>query len=174
MLGFNTVCLYHKDYAPEGRTFDYTTQDINMLTKDQGWVDSPAKININLWGPQEDARVKEIAEMYDKGEIGAVDPIPASGNEAMARLQAERDFYAKELRVQREQIEQLQRDLRMSQQEYNDEMADARRAMDKPIATDAANAVRRKEAAEKVQTPKKTPPKSKPKTTKVETVGTDL
>ena len=87
--------LYHPTEAPEGQTFDITTEPseaseekIWVASKDfpgsspvlleslekEGWVDNPAKVGIT-WGSVAEEGVREKKKQYQNGEIPGMDKI---------------------------------------------------------------------------------------------------
>ena len=57
---------YHPVHARSGQAFE-DDLDIAARSKD-GWVDNPAKIGVNLWGPDEAAAVERKHRQYLSGE----------------------------------------------------------------------------------------------------------
>ena len=79
--------MYHKDY-PEGRKFnarvDGFAEDSPTL-KEQGWVDNPAKIGINVWkDPDATPKINDLKRQFDNGLIGNVD---APGGQSAAEVE---------------------------------------------------------------------------------------
>ena len=77
--------MYHKDYAPKGQMFDVAETPQSLLIS-QGWVDNPAKINVNVWGHAgSDEAVAKTTSRYDSGHLAPVDddttPPPAYAEE---------------------------------------------------------------------------------------------
>ena len=64
---------YHANYAPEGREFDLEQTSDDMLIE-QGWVDSPAKIGVDVWQHEgSQAAVAKTKARYEQGMVAAVD-----------------------------------------------------------------------------------------------------
>ena len=64
--------LYHWSLAPEGQRFDVTSVCLETLAK-EGWVDNPAKIGLNPWGPDQAVGVAANHDRYRRGEIPGMD-----------------------------------------------------------------------------------------------------
>ena len=66
--------MYHKDYAPTGKEFDSEVdgRTPESLAK-KGWVDNPAKIGINVWGPDSEADVQTMQQKFARGLVKALD-----------------------------------------------------------------------------------------------------
>ena len=71
--------LYHRRHAPQGRRFDVTPVSLDALAK-EGWVDDPAKIGMNPWGPDQAAGVAAIHDRYRRGEIPGMDQMDYTEN----------------------------------------------------------------------------------------------
>ena len=68
-----STMLYRLSDAPEGYTFEnITVEDLEPLSQ-EGWVDSPAKIGINIWGDDSEDDVKRQHEEYQCGQIPGID-----------------------------------------------------------------------------------------------------
>ena len=98
--------LWHKEYAREGREFDDDTQDPNALARD-GWVDSPAKIGINIWNPGDPATDEMVAttqKMFEANQLKAVDETPTAIDPARA---AEEDAKRKKVEDREKEFESM-------------------------------------------------------------------
>ena len=106
--------LYHKEYAPEGRIFEKPTSALLDMA-DQGWVDSPAKIGVNVWNinpsmvadPALDEAVEVQKRAYESGKVPGIE-IGASVNieaqkEAEA-LQARKDALERDIRAAEDKL----------------------------------------------------------------------
>ena len=129
-LGINQIfTMYHKDY-PEGRVFnvqkDGFTEDSPTL-KQQGWVDNPAKIGVNVWkDPEVDAKVKDLKRQFDNGLIDNVD---APGGQTSAEVEMLRTELAKKesiIQGMRSEPGQAQ-ETKETMERIHDERADAYR-----------------------------------------------
>lgn len=68
-----STMLYRLSDAPKGYTFEnITVEDLEPLCQ-EGWVDSPAKIGINIWGDDSEDDVKRQHEEYQCGQIPGID-----------------------------------------------------------------------------------------------------
>ena len=66
--------LYHPTDAPGGRKFEGTEESMRSLA-DQGWVDNPAKIGVNVWSdksPEMMHHIQKIQDSYLSGEIPGI------------------------------------------------------------------------------------------------------
>lgn len=127
--------LWHKEYADrEGRVFDLEQVSIDMLVE-QGWVDNPGKLGMNVWGGP-DSDMTDLKQRFEAGEIGAVEPTGAvSGSEALAQMAAERDRGYKRMRVMEDENEALKRQLREANEKLADHRSDAAKITDKHLGT---------------------------------------
>ena len=71
--------LYHWSLAPEGQRFDVTSVCLETLAK-EGWVDNPAKIGLNPWGPDQAVGVAANHDRYRRGEIPGMDQMDHTEN----------------------------------------------------------------------------------------------
>lgn len=63
--------LWHKEYSSrDGSLFDLETVSKETL-EDQGWVDSPAKLGVNVWGGEDGAMIP-IKAMYDDKKLPGI------------------------------------------------------------------------------------------------------
>ena len=60
--------FYHPVEAPDGKLFDSTTNSFEELER-KGWVDNPAKIEIDSWIASEESSTSENGENYLSGSI---------------------------------------------------------------------------------------------------------
>ena len=66
--------MWHKDAPKEGVEFDTDRDNCSPESKArQGWVDNPAKLGINLWGPDHESYVRAVKQKYDRGLVKALD-----------------------------------------------------------------------------------------------------
>lgn len=71
---------YHKEYAPEGKLFD-EEQHGPLTALGEGWVDSPAKIGVNVWNdPDAEPEIQRAEAQYQRDGI-AEDDAGASEDE---------------------------------------------------------------------------------------------
>ena len=66
--------MYHKKHAPTGKEFDSEVDsETPESLAEKGWVDNPAKIGVNVWGPDNEPYVQAMKQKYDRGEVKALD-----------------------------------------------------------------------------------------------------
>lgn len=96
--------MYHKEYAPGGQDFDLEDGHTPVSLSKEGWVDNPAKLGINLWGPDAQAHVDEMAAKFEQRLIPAVDGPDGqlSDAEEKQRQLDEKDRQIHELEAERD------------------------------------------------------------------------
>jgi len=117
--------MYHKEYAPTGREHELERVSLNALVQ-EGWVDHPAKIGVNLWGEAAQDQVNRTRDAFENGEIGPLDEIVAhpqtSAEEALMR---ENTLLHQGNRERDQEIDALKRELRESKEKLADHRSDA-------------------------------------------------
>ena len=128
--------LWHKEYAGrEGRRFDLETVSLDALVE-QGWVDSPAKLGMNVWGGP-DSDMNDIKGQFERKEVPAIGKavvLPRPGEEA-ALHEAENKKLYERLRVQEDENTALKRELREAKEKLADHRSDAAKLADKHLGT---------------------------------------
>ena len=124
------AAYYHKEYAPRGRDFDMEKTSIQALIE-QGWVDHPGKIGVNVWGPAAQDDINRMRDAFDAGELEAIDAGPTivravnTAEKEMAEI--EREIAWEKLRTVEGENEALRRELRESKEKLADHRSDARK-----------------------------------------------
>lgn len=85
--------LFHKDYAPTGRIFNFEDGHTEQGLAKEGWVDDPAKIGVNVWGPQAEGAVARKSAQFQRGELP---PIGEGRQMTQAEIDEARDVLAKQ------------------------------------------------------------------------------
>ena len=122
--------LYHKDYGPDGVEFDMARESADTLAE-EGWVDCPSKIGVNLFGRGEavDAAMKQRQADFERDpdaqRIGG--PGPTTSNEEVVRAVRQREEALARLRTQEDENKRLKRLLKESQEKLRDHQSDARK-----------------------------------------------
>ena len=126
--------MFHKEYAPEGRIFDEDDGHTPQSLVPEGWVDSPAKIGVNLSAPGDpvvDKGVAEIAAAFEAKLIPAVDD--PHFQSAQLREQAEETVQALAARDEAlREAEDLRERLRLSEQRFADMESDGNKLAGRP------------------------------------------
>lgn len=107
------VMRYHKEYAPEGQEFDLeTTSEAQLI--EQGYTDSPAKLGINLWGPEGARAVAQMESAFRDGRVPAID-VPGQASLPQA---AENERLMQENAELRQRLDEALRQPLSPQQEF--------------------------------------------------------
>ena len=124
--------MYHKDYAPEGRQFDENATPLTLLAA-EGWVDSPAKIGVDVWhhnGSRE--AVEKMASHFRNGMVPAVDDVHTPSTaylDEMARKQKQIEALMAELEAIKQQPS-IEQQTREAAEKLADLRSDAEKLMD--------------------------------------------
>lgn len=121
------VWFYHKEYAPTGRIFDMDAlgSPSEETLAEQGWVDGPEKIGVNLWGGSP-ADMQPYVDAVENGEIPRIGPgsIRSTAPEK-EMLEAEVRRTHEQMRVKEDENEDLKRQLREANERLADHRSDA-------------------------------------------------
>ena len=129
--------LYHKDYAPEGQIFDLEKVSEAMLVE-QGWVDNPGKLGINIW-TGDHAAMAELKNAFEKGDVAAIGSVVMrTESDEKASAVRERNEAFERMRVLESENERLTREKNMAEEKLEDHRSDAR----KIEVTDSPSAAR--------------------------------
>ena len=147
---------YHKEYAPKGQIFDLEKVDDKLL-EEEGWVDNPAKIGVNVWGAGKglDDAVQHISHEFEEGRIKARDDneapvLPSVENERMAK---ERDALYERIRTQEDANENLKRELKESNEKLADHRSDLQKIKEKSVGETNAKIAEANKRAEEAGSP---------------------
>lgn len=110
----NLLVAYAPD-CPEGICYDKTRTSLKRLA-DDGWVDSPAKLGINIWGESAAHEVARVHAEYRAGNLAAFKEL---GPEVDARSENDKLRATNELLLQ--QLEDEKAKTRMREAEDTDE-----------------------------------------------------
>lgn len=143
---------YHKEYAPEGRPFEADSESaMHEMSKglaQEGWVDDPAKLGINVWGVNADlGAIAQLKADFEAGRVPAIAPpgdAPVDGEPDMDALAAEARAQAQE---DMREPESIKKRAKMEREE----VADTRRSQGRDAKTGQRKrtAVRKKRTAVK-------------------------
>ena len=64
--------LYHPLHAPDGQNYENISEQMERCAQD-GWVDDPAKIGVNPWGPAHVHDVRERHTKYLSGKLRGIE-----------------------------------------------------------------------------------------------------
>jgi hypothetical protein len=121
----NDFVMYHKEYAPQGHFFNKEEGQTEQSLAQEGWVDDPTKIRVNLWDEGAEKQVQQRAAAFERGEMKAIDDLHFQSEADIARAQqqllknVEREAFLRG--------EQAGRNEALQQQRSADAVADAER-----------------------------------------------
>ena len=152
--------LYHREYAPEGRIFDLEKVSARDLAE-QGWVDHPGKIRVNLWSDGKLEEVEQIADAFERGEIppigGTTTLISEEAAENKRLAEIERQRLYSDIRAQQDEIDQLREEIKRRKELHADLKSDSAKQVEKIPETQVAV----------TDTPKRGRPKKDPRTVRM-------
>ena len=160
-MSANSARYWHKEYSgSEGRLFDMDKTSVDSLSE-QGWVDHPGKVGINLWDEGNDGYILHLKNEHEAGRVNGIGGDGggyATRDREMELKQQEIERLQEELRRQKEATESIRTKLslkerhKQSQEKLADHRSDANRVRVKDAgesAVDAAKIAKRQAAAKK-------------------------
>ena len=121
--------MYHKEYAPHGRSFNVESGQTPESLALEDWVDSPAKIGVNEWGPEAEEAVARTAAEFQRGRLAPVDSAKTMTDDQV--LEAARRILDERAEEARLRGDQANRSEAQALQRSKDMVADAERKAEK-------------------------------------------